>query len=77
VRVFVQSGLPFRFSSEERDDLDLPNVGDPQLRALVNPLDGSSGLARPRPGGSIAIWVVDIESASPLMSRIAEVFTGI
>jgi fructose-1,6-bisphosphatase/inositol monophosphatase family enzyme len=75
LHVFAASGLPFRFSSEERDDVDL--VGDPQLLALVDPLDGSMGLARGRPGGSIAVCVVDMESASPVLSRIAEVFTGV
>jgi fructose-1,6-bisphosphatase/inositol monophosphatase family enzyme len=75
LRVFASSGLPIRFSSEEREDVDL--VGDPQLQALVDPLDGSMGLARGRPGGSIAVCVVDMDSASPLLSRIAEVFTGV
>jgi fructose-1,6-bisphosphatase/inositol monophosphatase family enzyme len=52
-------------------------VGDPQLLALVDPLDGSMGLARGRPGGSIAVCVVDMASVSPVLSRIAEVFTGV
>ncbi len=75
LQTFAQSGLPIRFSSEERDDIDL--VGDPQLLALVDPLDGSSGLARRRPGGSIAVSIVDMTTAMPLLSRIAEVFTGV
>jgi fructose-1,6-bisphosphatase/inositol monophosphatase family enzyme len=75
LQAFVQSGLPIRFSSEERDDIDF--VADPQLLALVDPLDGSSGLARGRPGGSIAVSIVDMATTTPVLSRIAEVFTGV
>src|SRR5438270_12689935 len=39
LQFFINSKLPIRFSSEERDDIDL--VADPQLLALVDPLDGS------------------------------------
>jgi fructose-1,6-bisphosphatase/inositol monophosphatase family enzyme len=75
LQAFTDSGLPIRFSSEERDDVDL--VGDPQLLALVDPLDGSRSLARGRPGGSIAVCVVDMATRMPVLSRIAEVFTGV
>jgi fructose-1,6-bisphosphatase/inositol monophosphatase family enzyme len=75
LQTFVRSGLPIRFSSEEQADLDL--VSDPELLVLVDPLDGSSTLARGRPGGAIAVSMVDLASATPVLSRIAEVFTGI
>jgi fructose-1,6-bisphosphatase/inositol monophosphatase family enzyme len=74
LRFFVASKLPVRFSSEERADADL--VADPQLLALVDPLDGSHLAARGYPSGSIAISIVELETASPIISRIAEVFTG-
>ncbi len=71
---FVNSKLPVRFSSEERSDIDL--VGDPQLLALVDPLDGSDVAARGYPLCSIAVSLIDLESNTPVLSRIAEVFTG-
>jgi fructose-1,6-bisphosphatase/inositol monophosphatase family enzyme len=73
-RFFAESKLPIRFSSEERPDVDL--VGSPELLALVDPLDGSSMAARGYPGGSIAVSIVDMGTSKPLLSRIAEVFTG-
>lgn len=71
---FASSTLPIRFSSEERSDVDL--AGSPELLALVDPLDGSATLARGYPGGSIAVSIVDMATRRPLLSRIAEVFTG-
>jgi fructose-1,6-bisphosphatase/inositol monophosphatase family enzyme len=71
---FSSTGLPIRFSSEERPDVDL--VSSPELLALVDPLDGSAMVARGYPSGSISVSVVDMATATPLLSRIAEVFTG-
>jgi fructose-1,6-bisphosphatase/inositol monophosphatase family enzyme len=71
---FSSTGLPIRFSSEERPDVDL--VPSPELLALVDPLDGSAMVARGYPSGSIAVSVVDMATATPVLSRIAEVFTG-
>jgi fructose-1,6-bisphosphatase/inositol monophosphatase family enzyme len=74
LRFFAGTGLPLRFSSEERPDVDL--VSSPELLALVDPLDGSAMVARGYPSGSISVSVVDMATAKPLLSRIAEVFTG-
>ncbi len=74
LRVFEASGLPIRFSSEERDDIDLGN--DPRFVAIVDPLDGSDMLARGYPLASISVSVVEIETATPVLSRIVEVATG-
>jgi fructose-1,6-bisphosphatase/inositol monophosphatase family enzyme len=71
---FSSTGLPIRFSSEERPDVDL--VASPELLALVDPLDGSAMLARGYPSGSISVSLVDMAMAKPVLSRIAEVFTG-
>jgi fructose-1,6-bisphosphatase/inositol monophosphatase family enzyme len=72
--LFSSTGLPIRFSSEERPDVDL--VSSPELLALVDPLDGSAMVARGYPSGSISVSVVDMSTATPALSRIAEVFTG-
>jgi fructose-1,6-bisphosphatase/inositol monophosphatase family enzyme len=53
LRFFERARLPVRFSSEERPDVDL--VQDPQLLALVDPLDGSDVAARGYPMCSIAV----------------------
>jgi fructose-1,6-bisphosphatase/inositol monophosphatase family enzyme len=74
LRFFKGTGLPLRFSSEERPDVDL--VSSPELLALVDPLDGSAMLARGYPSGSISVSIVDMASKTPVLSRIAEVFTG-
>jgi len=74
LQAFVQSKLPIRFSSEERADVDL--VQSPELLALVDPLDGSEVAARGYPMCSISVSVVDIATATPLLSRIIEVFTS-
>ncbi len=74
LKFFANTGLPVRFSSEERPDVDL--VSSPELLVLVDPLDGSAMVARGYPSGSIAVSVVDMATARPLLSRIAEVFTG-
>lgn len=71
---FSSTGLPIRFSSEERPDVDL--VSSPELLALVDPLDGSAMVARGYPSGSISVSLVDMATAKPVLSRIAEVFTG-
>jgi fructose-1,6-bisphosphatase/inositol monophosphatase family enzyme len=74
LRFFQESRLPARFSSEERADIDL--ASSPELLLLVDPLDGSAMAARGYPTGSIAVSVVDMGTATPLLSRIVEVFTG-
>jgi fructose-1,6-bisphosphatase/inositol monophosphatase family enzyme len=74
LRLFTNTGLPIRFSSEERPDVDL--TSSPELLALVDPLDGSAMLARGYPSGSISVSVVDMATAKPVLSRIVEVFTG-
>jgi fructose-1,6-bisphosphatase/inositol monophosphatase family enzyme len=74
LRFFLETGLPIRFSSEERPDVDL--VSSPELLALVDPLDGSAMLSRGYPSGSISVSIVDMATQRPLLSRIAEVFTG-
>jgi fructose-1,6-bisphosphatase/inositol monophosphatase family enzyme len=74
LRFFAETGLPARFSSEERPDVDL--AASPELLVLVDPLDGSDMVARGYPSGSIAVSVVDMATARPVLSRIAEVFTG-
>jgi fructose-1,6-bisphosphatase/inositol monophosphatase family enzyme len=74
LRFFTVTGLPVRFSSEERPDVDL--VSSPELLALVDPLDGSAMVARGYPSGSISVSVVDLATEKPVLSRIAEVFTG-
>lgn len=71
---FERSKLPIRFSSEERDDIDLGP--DPQLVALIDPLDGSDVAARGFPLCSISVSIIDLEAGAPVLSRIAEVFTG-
>jgi fructose-1,6-bisphosphatase/inositol monophosphatase family enzyme len=72
---FVQTKLPIRFSSEERADVDL--VQSPEVLALVDPLDGSEVAARGYPMCSISVSVVHMATATPLLSRIIEVFTSI
>src|SRR6266700_1532966 len=44
LQFFAESGLPARFSSEERPDVDL--AASPELLVLVDPLDGSDMVAR-------------------------------
>src|SRR5439155_10328819 len=51
-------------------------VSSPELLALVDPLDGSATLSRGYPSGSISVSVVDMGTRRPVLSRIAEVFTG-
>lgn len=75
LRFFERANLPVRFSSEERPDVDL--APDPQLLVLVDPLDGSDVAARGYPLCSISVSIVDMETETPLLSRIAEVFTGV
>jgi fructose-1,6-bisphosphatase/inositol monophosphatase family enzyme len=75
LNLFEKSGLPVRFSSEEGHDIDL--AGDPQLLAVIDPLDGSDLLSRGYPLCSIAVSLVDMETSSPLLSRILDVFTGL
>jgi fructose-1,6-bisphosphatase/inositol monophosphatase family enzyme len=74
LQFFSSARLPIRFSSEERPDIDLAD--NPELLALVDPLDGSKVAARGYPMCSIAISIVDMATQAPLLSRIAEVFTG-
>lgn len=74
LRFLTGTGLPLRFSSEERTDVDL--VSSPEMLALVDPLDGSAMVARGYPSGSISVSVVDLATEKPVLSRIAEVFTG-
>ncbi len=74
LKFFSSTGLPVRFSSEERPDVDL--VSSPELLALVDPLDGSAMVARGYPSGSISVAIVDMATERPVLSRIAEVFTG-
>jgi len=74
LRFFSETGLLIRFSSEERPDVDL--VSSPELLAFVDPLDGSATLSRGYPSGSISVSVVDMGTRRPVLSRIAEVFTG-
>jgi fructose-1,6-bisphosphatase/inositol monophosphatase family enzyme len=75
LRFFERAQIPARFSSEERPDVDLST--DPQLLVLVDPLDGSDVAARGYPLCSISVSIVDMETTTPLLSRIAEVFTGL
>jgi fructose-1,6-bisphosphatase/inositol monophosphatase family enzyme len=75
IRFFAASGLPVRISSEERPDVDL--VASPELLVLLDPLDGSQVAARGYPMCSIALSVVDMATATPALSRIVEVFTGV
>jgi fructose-1,6-bisphosphatase/inositol monophosphatase family enzyme len=75
LRFFQRTGLPARFSSEERTDVDLSS--SPELLLLVDPLDGSDVAARGYPMCSISVSIVSLETKSPLLSRIAEVFTGV
>jgi fructose-1,6-bisphosphatase/inositol monophosphatase family enzyme len=44
--------------------------------ALVDPLDGSDVAARGYPLCSISVSIIDLEANTPVLSRIAEVFTG-
>lgn len=74
LQFFERSKLPIRFSSEEREDIDL--TSDPQLVALIDPLDGSDVAARGYPMCSISVSIIDLEASAPVLSRIAEVFTG-
>lgn len=74
LRFFERTGLPARFSSEERPDVDLS--GSPELLLLVDPLDGSDLAARGYPLCSISVSIVDMATSTPLLSRIVEVFTG-
>jgi fructose-1,6-bisphosphatase/inositol monophosphatase family enzyme len=74
LQFFAETGLPIRFSSEERPDVDL--ASSPELLALVDPLDGSAMVARGYPSGSISVAVVDMATRRPILSRITEVFTG-
>jgi fructose-1,6-bisphosphatase/inositol monophosphatase family enzyme len=75
LQFFEDAKVPARFSSEERPDLDLS--GNPELLVLVDPLDGSDVAARGYPMCSISVSVVDLESETAVLSRIAEVFTGL
>lgn len=74
LRFFEGCGLPSRFSSEEREDVDL--AADPQFVVLVDPLDGSEVAARGYPMCSISVAVVEMGTRAPVLSRIVEVFTG-
>jgi fructose-1,6-bisphosphatase/inositol monophosphatase family enzyme len=74
-RFFERWAIPARFSSEERPDIDLST--DPQLLVLIDPLDGSDVAARGYPMCSISVSIVDMETKTPLLSRIVEVFTGL
>lgn len=75
LRLFQSARLPVRFSSEESEDLDL--VADPALLAVVDPLDGSAFLTRGHAVGSIAVSVVDLETATPVLSRVLDVFADV
>jgi len=74
-RLFESARLPVRFSSEETDDIDL--VAHPTLLAVVDPLDGSALLTRGHAVGSVAVSVVDLESATPILSRVLDVFADV
>lgn len=74
LQFFSSARLPIRFSSEERPDIDL--ASNPELLALIDPLDGSKVAARGYPMCSIAVSIVDMATQTPVLSRIAEVFTG-
>lgn len=75
LKVLESASLPLRFSSEEREDFDL--CQDPDFVAIVDPLDGSSMLARGYPLAAISICIARLEDNEPVLSLIQEVFTDV
>jgi fructose-1,6-bisphosphatase/inositol monophosphatase family enzyme len=69
------TGLGFRFNSEESAPVDIGH--DQDFTIIVDPLDGSSMLARGYPLASVAVTILRSEDNSPVLSRILEVFTNV
>jgi fructose-1,6-bisphosphatase/inositol monophosphatase family enzyme len=75
VSVLERTGLGIRVSSEESDDFIVGGQAD--FMAIIDPIDGSDMVARGYPLASIAISIVDLQSGSPVYSRLLEIFTEV
>ncbi|MEU4494191.1 inositol monophosphatase family protein [Streptomyces sp. NPDC023998] len=75
LQFFESCNLGARFDSEESAPIDLGR--DQDFTIIVDPLDGSSMLARGYPLASIAVSVIHREGGRPILSRILDVFTDV